>query len=175
MGQDAKDHRHPYEWIPVCTHRPERLGKVKGFRYFFFWIIFLGELSRSRMTGSKGTKAFFPVGFPEPVPRPSCHVLLFHPASVPGTQGLIFASCPHSTLPHGAAPRPRPPHAPTPPTHIFLLSHCLWRQTPGAISFSSRDFPSGPVVETLPSNPGGAGLIPGQGAKIPYASWPKIK
>ena len=36
-----------------------------------------------------------------------------------------------------------------------------------------RDFPCGPVVETLPSNVGSAGLIPDWGAKILYASWPK--
>ena len=35
------------------------------------------------------------------------------------------------------------------------------------------DLPGGPVVKTLPSNAGGAGLIPGQGAKIPHASGPK--
>jgi len=29
------------------------------------------------------------------------------------------------------------------------------------------------VVNTPPSNAGGAGLIPGQEAKIPYALWPK--
>ena len=31
------------------------------------------------------------------------------------------------------------------------------------------DFPSGPVVKTLPSNAGGMGLIPDRGAKIPHA------
>ena len=36
-----------------------------------------------------------------------------------------------------------------------------------------RDFPGGPVVETSPSNAGGAGSIPGPGAKIPHASGPK--
>ena len=36
-----------------------------------------------------------------------------------------------------------------------------------------RDFPGGPVVWTLPSITGDAGLIPGQGAKIPHASQPK--
>ena len=36
-----------------------------------------------------------------------------------------------------------------------------------------RDFPGGPVVRTSPSVTGGAGSIPGQGAKIPHASWPK--
>ena len=37
----------------------------------------------------------------------------------------------------------------------------------------SGDFPGCPVVKTLPSNAGGAGSIPGWGAKIPHASWPK--
>ena len=35
------------------------------------------------------------------------------------------------------------------------------------------DFPSGPVVKTLPSRAGNAGSILGQGTKIPHASWPK--
>ena len=42
-------------------------------------------------------------------------------------------------------------------------------------SFLIRDFPGGPVVKTLPSNSGGAGSIPGQGAKIPHASQTKSK
>ena len=29
------------------------------------------------------------------------------------------------------------------------------------------------MANTLPSSSGGAGLVPGQGAKIPHASWPK--
>ena len=33
-----------------------------------------------------------------------------------------------------------------------------------------RDFPGGPVVKTSPSKAGGAGSIPGRGAKIPRAS-----
>ena len=37
----------------------------------------------------------------------------------------------------------------------------------------SRDFPGGPVVKTSPSNAGGAGSIPGWGAKIPHALRPK--
>ena len=32
------------------------------------------------------------------------------------------------------------------------------------------DFPGGPVVKTSTSNAGGAGLIPGEGAKIAHAS-----
>ena len=36
-----------------------------------------------------------------------------------------------------------------------------------------RDFPGGPVVKTSPSNTGGAGSVPGQGAKILHASRPK--
>ena len=34
---------------------------------------------------------------------------------------------------------------------------------------TSQDFPSGPVVKTLPSSSGGAGSIPGRGTKIPLA------
>ena len=37
----------------------------------------------------------------------------------------------------------------------------------------NRDFPGGPVVWTSPSNAGGVGLIPGRGAGIPHASWPR--
>ena len=37
----------------------------------------------------------------------------------------------------------------------------------------NRDFPGGPVVETLPSRAQGVSSIPGQGTKIPHASWPK--
>ena len=44
-----------------------------------------------------------------------------------------------------------------------ILLMCYW------------DFPGSPVVKTSPSNAGGAGLIPGQGAKIPNALWPKTK
>ena len=33
-----------------------------------------------------------------------------------------------------------------------------------------RDFPTGPVVKTLPSNTEGVSLIPGQGTKISHAS-----
>ena len=36
-----------------------------------------------------------------------------------------------------------------------------------------RDFPGGLAVKTSPSNAGGVGSIPGWGAKIPHASWPK--
>ena len=38
-----------------------------------------------------------------------------------------------------------------------------------------RDFLGGPVVKTPPSNAGGTGSVPCQGAKIPHASWPKTK
>ena len=36
-----------------------------------------------------------------------------------------------------------------------------------------KDFPGGPVVKTPPSNAGGEGSVPGQGAKISRASWLK--
>ena len=35
------------------------------------------------------------------------------------------------------------------------------------------DFPGGPVVKTSPSNAGGAGSVPGWGAKVPHAWWQK--
>ena len=35
------------------------------------------------------------------------------------------------------------------------------------------DLPDGPVVKTSPSNAGSTGSIPGWGAEIPHASWPK--
>ena len=38
-----------------------------------------------------------------------------------------------------------------------------------------RDFPSSPVVKTLPSNAEGASSIPGWGAKIPHCLGPKIQ
>ena len=37
----------------------------------------------------------------------------------------------------------------------------------------TRDFAGSPVVKTSPSNAGGAGSIPGRGAKVPHASRPK--
>jgi len=37
------------------------------------------------------------------------------------------------------------------------------------------DLPGGPVIKTSPSDAGGAGLIPGQGVKIPHVSQPKNK
>ena len=38
---------------------------------------------------------------------------------------------------------------------------------------SEGDFPEGPVVMVSSSNAADVGLIPGQGAKIQHASWPK--
>ena len=38
--------------------------------------------------------------------------------------------------------------------------------------FGEWDFPGSPVVKTSPSNAGDVGS-PGQGDKIPHASWPK--
>ena len=40
-------------------------------------------------------------------------------------------------------------------------------------NYNLRDFPGGPVTKTSPSNAGGVGFVPGQGAKIPHASWAK--
>ena len=41
------------------------------------------------------------------------------------------------------------------------------------IRLRGRDFPAGPVAETLSSKAEGTGSIPDQGAEIPRASWPK--
>ena len=41
------------------------------------------------------------------------------------------------------------------------------------LTFKYRDFPAGPVVNSLPSNAEGAGSIPDWGAKIPYAPRPR--
>ena len=38
------------------------------------------------------------------------------------------------------------------------------------IKRNERDFPGGPVVKNMPYNAGDAGLIPGQGTKIPHAA-----
>ena len=35
--------------------------------------------------------------------------------------------------------------------------------------------PGGSVVKTSPSSSGGVGSVPGQGTKIPRASWPKYQ
>ena len=54
----------------------------------------------------------------------------------------------------------------------YLLIPLGW-EFPLSLSESKlRDFLGGPVIKTLPSNAGGASLIPGQGAKMPHASWP---
>ena len=45
-----------------------------------------------------------------------------------------------------------------------------YRQHPRRIP---GDFPGGPVVKTSPSDAGNVGSIPGWGAKIQHASWPK--
>ena len=37
------------------------------------------------------------------------------------------------------------------------------------------DFPAGSVVKTSLSSSGGVGSVPGQGTKIPHASWPKYQ
>ena len=76
-------------------------------------------------------------------------------------------------------PHKRIPHV---PFESFYLSHSQPFQPliyfGPYYSFASfkvlfRDFPGGPVVETLPSNAGVVGSVPGQGAKIPHASQPK--
>ena len=61
---------------------------------------------------------------------------------------------------------------------ICIQSHFLYLQDIWGFFLKKeidRDFPGSPVVTTLPFNAGGAGSIPGQGAKIPHASGPKTQ
>ena len=65
---------------------------------------------------------------------------------------------------------------------FFLAVRILFRVYKSLVSSSfymiiktHRNFPGGPVVKTSHSNTGGEGLIPGRGAKIPYASRPKTQ
>ena len=59
-------------------------------------------------------------------------------------------------------------------TFMLLLLHHLWISIE-LFKTQVRDFPGSLVVKTSPSNAGGASLIPGQGTKIPHASWPKYQ
>ena len=47
------------------------------------------------------------------------------------------------------------------------------KQTSPSFTTGGWDIPGGIVVKMLPSNPRGAGSIPGRGAQILYACWPK--
>ena len=80
------------------------------------------------------------------------------PALLPPLQGLSIAML--QTL----APRGAFLHC-----HFFHPDLFFFSQ----LNANLRDLPGGPVVKTSPSNAGGAGSIPGRGAKIPHASWPK--
>ena len=52
------------------------------------------------------------------------------------------------------------------------IIHSAWCQTQ-KVRRRYRDLPGGPVVKTSPSSAGGAGSIPGRGARIPHASGPR--
>ena len=41
------------------------------------------------------------------------------------------------------------------------------------VRIKPQEIPCGPVIKILPSSASGAGSVPGQGAKIPRASWSK--
>ena len=48
-----------------------------------------------------------------------------------------------------------------------------WQTKASCSNWAWKHFPGGLVLKTLPSNAGGTGSIPGLGAKIQHASWPK--
>ena len=58
-------------------------------------------------------------------------------------------------------------------TGVLFIMERNWEQCECPLRSDCRDFPGGPVVKTSPSDAGGEGLIPGRGAEIPHASWPK--
>ena len=58
-------------------------------------------------------------------------------------------------------------------TEACAILITLMRLSPSINSPMYGDFPGGPVVKTSPSKAGGVGSIPGQGFKIPHASWPE--
>ena len=59
--------------------------------------------------------------------------------------------------------------------HDYWKNHSLDQTDLTGCTLKSPEvgLPCGPVVKTLPSNAGIAGLTPGQGARIPHASLPK--
>ena len=54
-------------------------------------------------------------------------------------------------------------------------SHVVPKSSKGYETLWREFFPGGPGVKASPSNAGGAGSIPGPGARIPYAVRPKNK
>ena len=63
--------------------------------------------------------------------------------------------------------------APVFSAHGTILPCCLNLRFSHPFKAQARDFPSGPVGKMSPPSAGSVGLIPGQGTKIPHASWPK--
>ena len=104
--------------------------------------------------------------------------------------GQFSVSCPPSSRPlcpyHSCIPRKDPkgrvppsPSAPSPCTHepeaLNLIPSWLQTRFRKEETFKAikGDIPISPAVKTLPSNAGDVGSIPGLGAKILHASWPK--
>ena len=88
-------------------------------------------------------------------------------------------------------PRAVPSSRGVDPAHLFFLKDLIPMAWPSYVLYSiipisfqkahsipplkhsPWDFPGSPVVKTSPSSAGGAGSIPGWGAKMPHASQPK--
>ena len=85
-----------------------------------------------------------------------------------GGQGVEVSLC-------SSGPKPQEKGS-VPDWAIVLITLTLVAATVSllySIKKMSGDIPGSPVVKTSPSNAGGAGSIPGRGAKIPRASQPK--
>ena len=100
--KDSGCHRYP---ILVCTRRPDRLGRVRGWIFSFDY--FPRIASQKQNYWVKGHQRFLPLWeFPASVLRPGYHVLFF-PAPVPSLLSLsLNTATPLYT--HGGAPHPRP-------------------------------------------------------------------
>ena len=94
--------------------------------------------------------SFLVLSLPHHTPPPS--TTSFHPGLFPVSSGLL-----------GALDTLTDPACPDSPPIVAGYDKGCW------------DFPDGPAVKSSHSNVGRVGLIPGWGARIPHASWPKYK
>ena len=76
-------------------------------------------------------------------------------------------------IPYPNCPWKLSPIPPAPQQHSILSTLDQSAPSDSSLKPRSQALPGGSVVKTSPSSAGGESLIPGPGAKIPYASQPK--